>query len=296
MDRRTTTLGPVRTVALLANPGSGGGEAERAEEHLRAAGADVVGFPIGEWTRASRSGADRIAVAGGDGSIGCAAAAAQSAGVPLAVIGAGTANDFVAAAGLPDGMEEACALAARGETLRPMELGRAGGRPFVNVASVGLAPAAAEHADGLKDRLGALAYPLGATRAAATEQPIRCRVTCDGGILHDGEAWQVSVACMGAFGGGSTLETNTSDGKLDLIVIEGSSRIRLAKHAYGLRVGAVEQQEGVIGARCGSVELDLLEGGESLNVDGELVEVAGLGGEGTIHFTVERAAFELVVG
>lgn len=286
----------MRTVALLANPASGGGEAERVGELLRKGGAEVLAFAIGEWQEASRSGAQRIAVAGGDGSIGCAAAAASSAGVPLAVIAAGTANDFVGATGLPVELEDACALAASGETLRPMELGRAGGRPFVNVASVGLAPAAAERAAELKDRIGALAYPVGAARAGATEQPIRCRVTCDGETLHEGEAWQVSVACMGAFGGGSTLETNSSDGKLDLIVIEGSSRVRLAKHAYGLRVRTVEDQEGVIDARCDSVELDLLEEGGSLNVDGELIEASELGDGTTIHFTVERAAFELVVG
>lgn len=284
------------SIALLANPDSGDGAAERVADLLREGGAEVKPFPIGAWEEAALSGSDRIAVAGGDGSLGCAAAAAGKAGVPLAVIATGTANDFAAAAELPADLEAACGLAVAGKDLRSMELGRVGGRPFVNVASVGLAPIAAEEADGLKEQIGALAYPVGAAKAGATAHPVRCRVTCDGRELHDGEAWQVSVACMGAFGGGASLEADAGDGLLDLVVIEGSSRARLVKHAYGLRIGTVEGQKGVLDARCATVELTLRDEGDCLNVDGELVEATELEVDGTIRFAAERDAFALVVG
>src|SRR5215213_6009436 len=82
-------------------------------------------------------GPDRIAVAGGDGTIGDCAELAGRLGVPLAVIPLGTAE-------LPLEVEAACVLAVTGSALRPLELGRlADGRPFVNVASAGLATAAA---------------------------------------------------------------------------------------------------------------------------------------------------------
>jgi diacylglycerol kinase (ATP) len=285
----------MRSIVLLANPDSGDGGSARVAGLLREAGAEVTELPIGDWERAVEAGADRIAVAGGDGSIGCAAAAAGRAGVPLAVIATGTANDFAAAAGLPADVEAACTLAATGEELRAMELGRAGGRPFVNVASVGLAPTAAEEADGLKEKVGALAYPLGAAKAGATAEPVRCRVVCDGRELHDGEAWQVSIACLGAFGGGASFEADAGDGLLDLVVIEGSSRARLVKHAFGMRVGTVEGQKGVIDSRCGTVELTLEDEGECLNVDGELIEAAELDEDGSIHFEAARDAFGLVV-
>src|SRR5919202_590514 len=88
--------------------------------------------------RLEASGPDRIAVAGGDGTIGPVAAIAGRLDVPLAVIPAGTANDFARANGLPADPVEAAALAARGTALRRLELGRlADGRPFVNVASAG---------------------------------------------------------------------------------------------------------------------------------------------------------------
>lgn len=284
------------SVALLANPDSGQGESERVEELLRRAGARVETFAVGDWRKAACSGAERIVVAGGDGSIACAAQAASEAGVPLAVVATGTANDFAAGLALPSDLEQACELAACGERTLSMELGRVGDRHFVNIASVGLSPAAAEHADDLKDRIGALAYPVGALKAGLTAKPIRCRVLSDGVAFHEGEAWQVSVASTGAFGGGASLETNTSDGKLDLVVMQAAGRARLAKHAYGMRVGNIEGQRGVLDTRCKSVELRLEEPGECLNVDGELVDAEELAEDGTIHFGVEDGAFELIVG
>ena len=54
-------------------------------------------------------------------------------------------------------------LAVDGHGLRRLELGRLGdGRPFVNVASAGLASVAARRAAPLKPRLGPLAYAVGA--------------------------------------------------------------------------------------------------------------------------------------
>lgn len=285
----------MRSIALLANRESGRGEAARVAELLRGAGAEVEAYDVRESEAAAASGAERLVVAGGDGSIGYAADAASGAGIPIAVVATGTANDFAVKVGLPSDLEASCRLAVEGSRLEPFELARVGGRPYVNVASIGLAPAAAEHAHGLKQRLGALAYPLGALKAGAGAHPIDCRVSCDGEIVHAGEAWQVSVASTGAFGGGAELETDASDGRLDLIVIEGGSRARLAKHAWGLRVGSIEGQLGVLDRRCTTVEVDL-PAGESLNVDGELVAAGELVEDGRLRYSVVDDAFELVVG
>jgi len=283
------------SIALLTNPDSGQGNADDVERLLREAGAEVTSFRIAEHERAAAAGVDRIAVAGGDGSIACAAGSAARAGVPLAVIPTGTANDFAAALGLPPEVEAACELAVRGETRRPMELAFAGERAFVNIASVGLSPTAAEHADQMKSQFGALAYTFGAIEAGVTADPIHCRVTCDGDLRHEGEVWQISIGSTGAFGGGSSIESNTSDGKLDLVVIEGSSRIRLVGRAYGLKAGKVEAQKGVIHERCAEVELSLPDD-ECLNIDGELVESGDLIADGTLRFRCEQDAFELIVG
>jgi YegS/Rv2252/BmrU family lipid kinase len=279
----------VKRVALLANPGSGSGEAERVEDELRELGAQVTAYPLDEWEAAAEVGAERVVVAGGDGSIGCAAAATSRARVPLGVVPVGTANDFARALELPSDLAEACRLAIEGERTQSLELGRMGERPFINVASLGLPPAAARRAKGMKRFLGAAAYALGAVRAGLSAGPVACTVRCDGTELFAGEVWQATVACTGAFGGGADVVADPRDGYLNVVVVEATSRAALVVRAYGLRVGRLESQRGVRSCQAERVEVDVPEGAP-YNVDGEVVEA------GPSTFTVEANAFEVVVG
>lgn len=278
-----------RSVALLANPDSGSGDAEQVAASLRAHGLEVREFALDDAGEAVASGVERLVVAGGDGSLACVAAPAARAGLPLAVIPTGTANDFARELGIPRETGEACELAAAGQGTRPLDVARMGERPFLNVTSLGLPPSAAEHAHGLKGALGPLAYAVGALRAGIGARPVRCTVRCDGGEIHAGKAWQVTIACSGAFGGGSSIETNLADHKLDVVVIEAGSRVRLAHHAYGLRRGGIGEQTGVTKVRCARVEVKLSEP-HAWNVDGELIE------SGTCSFHVDRDSVQVVVG
>lgn len=275
-------------IALLRNPESGSGEADAVAGLLGDAGADVEAFALDEIDAAVDSRPERMAVAGGDGSIGCVAEAAGRAGLPLAVVPVGTANDFARALGLPEEPAAAARLAARGTTTRPHELAFMGERPFVNVASLGLPPAAARRAHGLKGSLGPAAYAVGALRAALTTDPVATVVRCDGVEVFAGDAWQVTVACSGAFGAGSEVEADPGDGMLDVVVFEASTRASLALRAYGLRRGRVEEQGGVDKRRGSHVELDVAPG-TSFNVDGEVVAA------GPATFSATAHAFEVVV-
>jgi diacylglycerol kinase (ATP) len=287
---------PGRSIALIANPGSRSCDPEQVAAWLSAAGAEVEMFELDDAERAAVSGADRVVVAGGDGSVAPVAAAAGSRGVPLGVVPAGTANDFARGQGLPDDAEEACGLAARGERLRALDLawmarpGEGERRPFVNAASLGLPAPAAERARSWKRALGPLAYAAGAVVAGLTAAAVPCRATCDGDLVHDGPAWQVTVACSGAFGAGSSIdEADPADGALDLVAVAAGSRVRLPGLAYGLRVGTLAERPGVRHARGARIELDA-PAGAAYNVDGELVE------HGPAHFEVAPRAFELITG
>jgi diacylglycerol kinase family enzyme len=281
-------------IALTANTKSGGGlDPEPLAAAMREHGAEVevFGCEPDELERIAARPPDRVAVAGGDGTIGPAAELAGRLGVPLAVIATGTANDFARANALPDDPLEAAKLAATGSQTRALELGKlADGRPFVNAASAGLAAKAARHAEPFKRLLGPFAYGVGALRAAATESPMRCTVRVDGQQRFEGGAWQVIVAATGAFGGGSEIgAADARDGVLDVAVLPAGSRIALARRAWGLRRGTVEQQRPVEHLRGKRLEIELPRGAE-LNVDGELR------GRGLERVTVERAAYALVVG
>jgi diacylglycerol kinase (ATP) len=276
-------------VVLLVNEASGSGtDARGLEAALRDAGAEVRRLPVDRAGEAPALGPARLVVAGGDGSIAPAADAAGAMGVPLAVVATGTANDFARRMGLPEDPSDACRLAVRGGRLRRLDLARLGDRPFVNVASAGLAAEAARRAAPLKGPLGPLAYAAGAARTAATARPLRCAVGCDGREVFSGDAWQVMIGCSGAFGAGSRLaEADPSDGLLDVVAIAAGPRLRLARHAYGLRRGRVSGQPGVVHGRGRVVDLTVPRG-ERLNVDGELLPAGP-------RAAVDPGRFELVV-
>ena len=273
---------------MIANPGSGSGDAGEVEEMLRAEGAEVLRYSPEQVSEAIASRPRRVVVAGGDGSIAPVAAAAGESGIPLAVIPVGTANDFARAMEIPLQAEAACRIAAHGQATRRLDLGRVDDRPFVNIVSAGLAPAAAERARGLKRLLGPVAYTVGALQAGLNARPLPCRVSCDDAEIFSGSAWQVTCAITGAFGGGAGIEADPADAALDVAVIEAGPRVKLIRRAFGLRRGTIGAQRGVITRRCRSARLDVAPATD-LNADGELLSA------GPVDLEVEPRAFELVV-
>ena len=104
-------------IALSANTQSGGGvDPEPLAEAMREHGAEVevFGCEPDELERLAATRPDRVAVAGGDGTIGPAAETAGRIGAQLAVIATCTANDFARSNELPGDPLEAAALAATG--------------------------------------------------------------------------------------------------------------------------------------------------------------------------------------
>lgn len=283
-------MGSALRVALVANAGSGTCDPDMCAEWLRTFGAEVEPFAIDEVERAVAAGADRLVVAGGDGSIAPVAAAAGRAGTPLALLPAGTANDFARRMGIPAKMGPAARLAARGTELKTLELGWMDDRPFVNVASAGLPGPAARTAKAWKKPLGKLGYATGALLAGLSAKAVSVEVSCDGGTLFEGDAWQVTVAASGAFGAGSRIDAaDPHDGELEVIAVEAGPRPGLVALAYRLRSGNLGEHPRAKHARCKQADLQV-RGRTELNVDGEIIE------SGTVQFRGEADAFSLVVG
>jgi diacylglycerol kinase (ATP) len=272
----------------VANPRSGSCDPDAVTAQLRDLGARVEQFEVGDAERAAAAGCDRLAVAGGDGSIAPAAAAAGAAGIPLVVIPAGTANDFARRMGLPAKLEPACRLAVEGEHLRHMELGWMDERPFVNVASAGLPAPAAIRAKRWKKPLGPLSYAAGALAAGITASAVAAEVACDGRPLFDGDAWQVTVAASGAFGAGSRIaEANPHDGDLEVVAVAAGPRPGLVAVAYRLRSGRLAGHRRARRRSCAGAVVRVPDGTD-WNVDGEIVPA------GTSRFRGEARAFRLV--
>ncbi len=261
-------------LAIVLNPRSGSVEDPDAlvEAFRRQAGAVSVHAPD-EAEAAAATAPDRLVVVGGDGTIGSAFAAAAAADLPLAVVPGGTANDFARALELPLDVDAAVALACDPRAaVRSIWGGRIDGRPFVNVASVGLAVDAAERAETLKRGLGPLSYAVGAAHAGLVGRTVDASISVDGEGAAQGAVFQLLVGASGRFGGGSGLgEAAADDPHLVAAWVPGGSRLELPMRALGLRRRTIEQQPGVEWWRASRFEIHARLGRRPApwNIDGE---------------------------
>lgn len=288
-------------VLLVINPRSGTADAVDPASLLAEHGCSVREVAISEASRWNRddsarpdlSAIERVVVAGGDGSVGCAARLAQKLGVPLGVVPAGTANDFARAMELSDDPAAACVVAGTGQRLRAVDLALVDGMPFVNVASIGIAPDAAEGAKRFKSGLGALAYPIGAAVAAVKTRPVSVVARVDGELVWSGRAWQAMVASTGAFGGwAETGKVRHGDGMLDLVIVPAGRGTRtLAVDAAALMKGELAHREGVHHFRGARIEL-VLHRAPRMVVDGEIIDVD----DRHVVAVAEPPAVQVVVG
>ena len=90
----------------------------------------------GEIRRAVERGAQRVIVAGGDGTVATAASVIAGTNVSLAILPAGTLNHLAKDLGIPTDLRAAAQVAVSG-TITTIDLGRAGDRLFVNTSSLG---------------------------------------------------------------------------------------------------------------------------------------------------------------
>jgi diacylglycerol kinase family enzyme len=281
---------PQRLAELLGADGATVGVTAIQDLASEEGGLDDAGLERAQRALSERGTPDRIVVAGGDGSIGLTALIAAEMDIPLAVVAAGTANDFARSQGLSLDVEEACALARDPDApTRHAELALAGDRPFVNAAATGLSVVAAKEARPHKSRLGALAYAVGALKAAATAKPQRYSVCCDGDDCWEGPAWQVVVGATGAFGGGSEMGgTDAGDGQLDVAVVPAGSRLGLARRAFGMRRGKLSEQSDVAHHRGATIDVGVQGRSPTFNVDGEVCPCE------PAHFTLRPGGFRVV--
>ncbi len=96
---------------------------------------------------------DAVVVAGGDGSVSCAAGVAVETDVVLGVLPLGTFNHFAKDLGLPADLEGAAAALVAGE-VRQVDVAEVNGRIFVNNSALGVYPAMVEIRDEIRDRRG----------------------------------------------------------------------------------------------------------------------------------------------
>lgn len=259
-----------------------------AVHHIRS-GTELAGT----LDRVAADGHDLVVVGGGDGTVSFAAGRLAGTRIVLGVLPLGTANDLARTLEIPSNLDAACAALADGKVV-DIDLGRANGQPFLNVASVGLSVGVTESlSPRLKRRLGPLAYGVAAVRAYAKHKPFRARLEFPEGdheVLELEDMLQVAVGNGRHYGGGNAVSPTAGidDHTLDIYAIPGAPLREHVRIARLLKDGSFVERDGVYHLTTQRVRL-VTEPPMPVNLDGEIATVT------PADFTVDRNAVHIVV-
>jgi YegS/Rv2252/BmrU family lipid kinase len=229
-----------RRIALIVNPSAGGGRAGRALPAVEAALAAAGLVHRAQHTRSleharelARAAATEgeIAVAfGGDGLVGAVADALREGQGALGVLPGGRGNDFARVLGIPLEPVAACAVLVNGVE-RSLDLGEAGGRAFVGIASCGFDSDCNRIANEARLVRGNLVYVYSALRVLAGWRSAYFRIELDGGEAVTVTGYNVVLANSRAYGGGMYIAPDASleDGMLDVLTIAEMPKLRFLR-------------------------------------------------------------------
>ncbi|QOD04336.1 lipid kinase [Pseudarthrobacter sp. BIM B-2242] len=291
-----------RSAAVVINAGSRRGAAhELAVDAMRKAGVPISAVhPVlsgadlaGTLDRVLADGHDLVVVGGGDGTVSYAAGRVAGTNVVLGVLPLGTANDFARTLEIPNNLAEACATIAEGKVV-DIDLGRANGEPFLNVASVGLSVSVTEAlSPRLKRYIGPLAYSFATILAYTRHKPFRARLEFPDGDhepLELEDLLQVAVGNGRHYGGGNTVSPTAGidDHILDIYAIVAGPLREHVSIARLLKDGSFIKHDRVHHLTSRSVRV-VTEPPMPVNLDGEIATTT------PADFTIQRNAVHVVV-
>ena len=220
---------------------------------------------------AHRDHVDCVIVAGGDGTINAATRGLMETGLPLGVLPIGTANDFARSVGVPVDVEAAARVIVEAFTHK-VDIGEVNGRPFFNVASIGLAADLAKHlTSDRKRRLGRLSYAFTAANVLMKASPFHATLRiADQKIMV--RTLQIAVGNGRFYGGGNIIaqDARIDDGSLNLYSLEFARTWRMALMIPSFHRGGHGAVREVRTARGSTFEV-ITRHPRPVNADGELV-------------------------
>ena len=294
--------------AVIYNPAAGRGRIARDELHakIKQRAGDKT-FEIFQTHAISEAralarvaishGADMVAAAGGDGTLGAVLNAVYGTRARLGVLPMGTGNDFARTLGIGTDLDGAIEILLSGNS-RTIDVGRATdeqqSRLFLNIAGCGFDSLVARrinaarahpvwrHVKGVAAYLAASAIELRHLRAA------RLRLNLDGETL-DTRALLCAVANAKSYGGGMQVapDAQLDDGLFDVCVIQNATKIEFLRAFPGVFKGSHIHHSRVVMRRARRVEL-WCDRAWPVLVDGELI------GTPPITFEIVPRAVEVV--
>jgi diacylglycerol kinase (ATP) len=273
-------------IDLIVNPASGprlrglprDQRLAYAVRQLEAAGA------TGIRATATRSAADaaeaaRRAVAentglvvawGGDGTVNDVARELVGTSVPLAIVPGGSGNGLARGLGIPLRLPAALHVALHG-SLRDIDTGLAGSRPFFNIAGIGLDGSIAHRFNLAGSRRGLRKYLEACWLELRAFQPTAYAITADGEPWFAGDAHLVAIANGPQYGHNACIAPDAAfdDGWFDVVVVPDATPWRVLRHGWRLFGQSVCAVPGVRVRRARRVDVRVREP-RLMHLDGEV--------------------------
>jgi diacylglycerol kinase (ATP) len=190
--------------------------------------------------QAAQEGAELVIAAGGDGTIHAVANGLIESSSTLGVIALGTMNNLAHSLGIPDTIEAACAIIAKGET-KSIDIGKINNHIFLEVAGIGLEAVLFPAAEEVKSRgwLSAIRSVIQGLFSLFSYQPTHLKILFDGRRWRPYKAIQITVCNSPYYGAHLQVAPNAlmDDGLLDVVIFKNFSKLEYLQHAVSISQG-----------------------------------------------------------
>ncbi|GGH13403.1 lipid kinase [Alsobacter metallidurans] len=270
--------GAARRALVLINPNSRRG-AEAVDEVSRRLEAGGLALQVETFTSPEEVSSDIVrrapevdcvVVCGGDGSVNAAGPGLLETRLPFGIVPLGTGNDLARTLGIPEDLGAAIDIITAGKE-RTIDIGLVNGKPFFNVASLGISTDLAHTlTSDIKRRFGRLGYALAAMKVLTHARPFTATIMSKGEPMRV-KTYQIAVGNGRYYGGGMAVAEHATidDHHLDLYSLELSSVWKFALMLRAFRAGSHGAWEEVRTVRCTEFEIHTRKP-RPVNCDGEI--------------------------
>jgi diacylglycerol kinase family enzyme/membrane-associated phospholipid phosphatase len=237
-----------------------------------------------ETLRMAAESSEVLGVAGGDGSVNCAAGIASAMAKPLMLVPAGTLNHLARDLGL-DSARDAALAAERGEVVS-VDVARIDGKPFLNTASLGLYPELVDERENLEKKIGKWpAFVISLFKVISRAKPLL--VELNGATRR---IWMLFIGNCRYYPEGlaPSWRKRLDDGKLDIRLVSAERPLSRIRFALALAFGMLAKSRVYEQSVGDQLKVRSLGGPLLLARDGETFN-------GTDEFVVEKPGERIMI-